>query len=96
MLQRGKLDLGSQTESTGERRNGAHWLHCFSLSFSVTFLIQPSSTCPGMAPTTVDWALPYELEIKKSRTDVSDGDNISVEGLLSQTCQVDKTNQYIS
>ena len=35
------------------------------LAFPVYFLIHPRTTCPGVAPPTVGWALPLQSSIKK-------------------------------
>lgn len=35
------------------------------LDSSVRFIIQPRTTCPGLAPRIVRWALPYQSLIKK-------------------------------
>jgi hypothetical protein len=37
----------------------------FLMACSACFLIEPRTTCPGMAPPTMGWALPHQSLIKK-------------------------------
>ena len=53
----------------GQGPGGRSWCRghggCCSLACSVSFLTEPRTTSPGMAPPTMDWA-PHQMLIKKT------------------------------
>lgn len=70
---------------------------CYSLAVSIAYLaMQPRTTCPGMAPPKVGWALPHQSFIKKCPRNYSDGGNSSTEipsSLVNPPwCQVGKSS----
>jgi hypothetical protein len=50
---------------SGEERVYLAYLSLLSMACSDCFLIKPRSSCSGMVPPTVGWALPHQLHIKK-------------------------------
>lgn len=52
---------------------------CMYVFVSAFFFTQPMTTSPRVALSTVGWALPHQLPIKKMPTDQSDGGSSSID-----------------
>lgn len=68
----GRTGAGTQMRQEPEGRNqsrshgGALLTDLFLIAGSACFPIPSRTTCPGMAPPTIDWTLPYQLLVKKT------------------------------
>lgn len=61
-----KIRTESQVRNMGARTEGDTGF--LPMAYLASFLIFPRNSCPGVEPTTVNWALPHQLLIKKNTT----------------------------
>lgn len=61
----GKLGQELKAGAQGTGRGGLLLIDLLLMAFSACFLLELRTTCPGVEPPTVSWALPYQLLIEK-------------------------------
>lgn len=96
------IEVRAETQ-TGTRRQELKqrpWksaTYCLALHGLFCFFIHPRSTCPEVAPSTMDWGLPHQSLIKKMLhrlpTAQSYGDSLSIVVPSSQITLTNKSSQ---